>query len=72
MNSYIATIERRPGRTELIEDLAAFGIGAGVMVPPFVLYTPPRTLRSDQAAAHALDALRPLLNKLARRRRVIR
>ncbi|WP_244147207.1 hypothetical protein [Paraburkholderia bryophila] len=72
MNSDIATIEQRAGRTELIEDLAAFGVGAGVMVPPFVLYAPQRTLRSDQAAAHALNALRPLLSKLARRRRVIR
>lgn len=72
MNSDLATIEQQVGRMELIEDLAALGVGAGVMVAPFVLYTPPRTLRSDQAAAHALDALRPLLDKLARRRRVIR
>lgn len=72
MNSDISPNDMRPGRGELIEDLAAFGVGAGVMVPPFVLYTPPRTANGDRAAARALDELRPLLNKLARRRRVIR
>jgi hypothetical protein len=64
--------ELRQGLGELIEDLAAFGVGAGVMVPPFVLYAPARTARGDLAAARALDELRPLLNKMARRRRVIR
>lgn len=63
---------QKPSRAELIEDLASFGVGAGVMVPPFVLYAPPRTVRSDRAAAHALHELRPLLGELARRRRVIR
>ncbi len=72
MNPDISPNEQRPGRGELIEDLAAFGVGAGVMVPPFVVYTPPRTARGDRAAARALDELRPLLSKLARRRRVIR
>ena len=72
MNPDIAPKEPRPSHTELIEDLAAFGVGAGVLIPPFVLYAPPRTAHGDRAAAHALDELRPLLNKLARRRRVIR
>jgi hypothetical protein len=72
VNSDTSPNDMRPGRGELIEDLAAFGVGAGVMVPPFVLYTPPRTARGDRAAAHALNELRPLLNTLARRRRVIR
>jgi 3-deoxy-D-manno-octulosonic acid (KDO) 8-phosphate synthase len=72
VNPAIAPIETMSGREELIEDLAAFGVGAGVMVAPFVLYAPPRTAHGDRAAARALDELRPLLNKLARRRRVIR
>lgn len=72
MNSDNSPNDTRPGRGALIEDLAAFGVGAGVMVPPFVLYAPARTARGDLAAALALDELRPLLNKMARRRRVIR
>lgn len=72
MNPDVMPIDQLPGRTELIEDLASFGVGAGVMIPPFVIYAPPRTARSDRAAARALDELRPLLSKLARRRRVIR
>ena len=72
MNPKIAPYEKRPSRGELIDDLAAFGVGAGVLVPPFVVYAPPRTAHADRAAARALDELRPLLNKLARRRRVIR
>lgn len=72
MNTDMPPNEQRTHRGELIEDLAAFGVGAGVLVPPFVVYAPPRTVHSDRAAARALDELRPLLNKLARRRRVIR
>lgn len=59
-------------REALFEDLAELGIGAGVCVPTFVVYTPPRTARGDQAAAHAMKELRPLLAKLARRRLILR
>lgn len=59
-------------REALFEDLAELGIGAGVCVPAFVVYTPPRTARGDQAAAHAMKELRPLLAKLARRRSILR
>lgn len=59
-------------RDFLAADLAEFGIGAGVMVPPFVVYNPPRTTRADRAAAIAMHALRPLLTEMAKRRRVIR
>jgi len=72
VNPESAPNEKRPSRRELVEDLAAFGVGAGVLVPPFVVYAPPRTVHADRAAARALDELRPLLDKLARRRRVIR
>ncbi|HDR9032663.1 TPA: hypothetical protein QDB07_000099 [Burkholderia vietnamiensis] len=58
-------------RDFLAADLAEFGIGAGVLVPPFVVYNPPRTARTDQAAAAAMRELRPLLSQMARRRRVI-
>jgi len=72
--TYAASEERagEGSRDFLAADLAEFGIGAGVLVPPFVVYIPPRTARTDQAAAAAMRELRPLLSKLARRRRVIR
>jgi len=69
-----AASEERAGegsRDFLAADLAEFGIGAGVLVPPFVVYNPPRTARNDQAAAAAMRELRPLLSKLARRHRMI-
>ncbi|WP_175805375.1 MULTISPECIES: hypothetical protein [Burkholderia cepacia complex] len=59
-------------RDFLAADLAEFGIGAGVLVPPFVVYSPPRTHCSDHAAARAMHELRPLLAKLKRRKWVIR
>ncbi|KVX62745.1 hypothetical protein [Burkholderia stagnalis] len=70
-----ATSEERAdegSRDFLAADLAEFGIGAGVLVPPFVVYDPPRTARTDQAAAAAMRELRPLLLKMARRRWVNR
>lgn len=71
----VAAIEEADSATArdfLAADLAEFGIGAGVLVPPFVVYNPPRTHRSDHAAARAMHELRPLLAKLKRRKWVIR
>ncbi|MBU9511753.1 hypothetical protein [Burkholderia multivorans] len=70
-----AAREERAGggsRDFLAADLAEFGIGAGVLVPPFVVYNPPRTARTDQANAAAMRELRPLLAQMARSRWVIR
>ncbi|PRH10750.1 hypothetical protein C6T60_02165 [Burkholderia multivorans] len=70
-----AAREERAGdgsRDFLAADLAEFGIGAGVLVPPFVVYNPPRTARTDQANTAAMRELRPLLAQMARRRWVIR
>ncbi|MEK6352080.1 MAG: hypothetical protein V4796_02260 [Burkholderia cenocepacia] len=55
-------------RELLIEDLADFGIGAGVLATAPKLSSPPRTAESDQAEEAAMRVLRPLLRDLSKRR----
>ncbi|WP_448165955.1 hypothetical protein [Burkholderia cepacia] len=55
-------------RELLIEDLADFGIGAGVLATAPELSSPPRTAESDQAEEAAMHVLRPLLRDLSKRR----
>ncbi|VWD11565.1 hypothetical protein [Burkholderia lata] len=55
-------------RDLLIEDLADFGIGAGVLAAPPELTSPARTAESDLAEAAAMHVLRPLLRNLSKRR----
>ncbi|UKD15437.1 hypothetical protein L3V59_21045 [Burkholderia aenigmatica] len=59
-------------RELLIEDLADFGIGAGVLAAPHELTSPARTAESDLAEAAAMRVLRPLLRNLSKRRFLFR
>lgn len=56
-------------RDLLIEDLAALGIGAGVLAKAPELSSPSRTPLSDQAEVAAMRELRPLLRQLSKRGR---